>query len=448
MPMKLVEGLRADSKSRLAFVGAGGKTTALFSLARQMSGLIICLNTAHLAVEQAKLADHHVVVTEEEDIQSVFASVTSGVLLFSGPANERGRLVGLPLETVEKIKTHADIHDLPVLIEADGARQLALKAPALHEPPIPPWVNHVVYMVGLSVLGKPLNSINVFRPEIFSELSGAWIDSTLHVDHLLRYLQNPLGGLKNIPTEARKTLFTNQLDECILSQSELFVNLTTLAPAFDSVLAGSLQNLTAQVEWRYEPIAGIILAAGGAKRMGKIKQLLPWHGQPLVRHVAETAIQAGLAPVVVVTGSSAPEVESSLTGLPVTIVHNPEWETGQASSVRAGVNVLPKNSGGVIFLLSDMPQIPVGLIQNELNLHQKEFSAIICPRVKGQRGNPVLFDRQTFPDLTLLTGDFGGRKLFDRYPVRWLEWDDPGILLDIDTPQDYQDMIDRRENDR
>ncbi|MHB1119260.1 MAG: selenium cofactor biosynthesis protein YqeC [Bellilinea sp.] len=443
MPIKLVEGLRADSKSRLAFVGAGGKTTAMFSLARQMSGLVFCLNTAHLAVEQAKLADHHVVVTEEEDLRRAFGDVTSGVLLFSGPANDRGRLEGLPLETAEKIKTLADFHNLPVLIEADGARLLALKAPAPHEPPIPPWVNQVVNMVGLSVLGKPLNSEYVFRPEIFSELSGAGMGTTIHADHLVRYLQNPLGGLKNIPAEARKTLFANQLDECVVPKSELIATLATLSPAFDCILAGSLQNLAAQIEWRGEPIAGIILAAGGAKRMGKVKQLLQWHGQPLVRHAAETAIQAGLTPVVVVTGAAASEVESALTGLPVTIVHNPYWETGQAGSVRGGVDALPKNCGGVVFLLSDMPQIPVDLIRTELELHQNETSAIICPRVKGQRGNPVLFDRQTFPALMQLKGDSGGRKLFDQFPIRWLEWDDPGILLDIDTPQDYQDLLKR-----
>ncbi|MHB1482940.1 MAG: nucleotidyltransferase family protein, partial [Bellilinea sp.] len=93
--------------------------------------------------------------------------------------------------------------------------------------------------------------------------------------------------------------------------------------------------------------------------------------------------------------------------------------------------------------LSDMPQIPVDLIRTELELHQNETSAIICPRVKGQRGNPVLFDRQTFPALMQLKGDSGGRKLFDQFPIRWLEWDDPGILLDIDTPQDYQDLLKR-----
>jgi len=133
--------------------------------------------------------------------------------------------------------------------------------------------------------------------------------------------------------------------------------------------------------------------------------------------------------------------------VPITIIHNRDWETGQASSVRAGVNALPNNCGGVVFLLSDMPQIPVGLIQNELHLHQNEAAAVICPRVKGQRANPAFFDRQTFPALMQLTGDSGGRTLFDRYPVRWLEWDDPGILLDIDTPQDYQDFINRSENE-
>ncbi len=446
MAMCLRDGLRAERSSRIAFAGAGGKTTAMFTLARQLTEPVICLNTAHLAVEQAQLADHHIFSDSDDTIRDVFRAFRKGMLLFTGQEEKPGRLSGVPASTALKIKDLADLYNVPILVEADGARMLPLKAPAAHEPPIPDWVEHVVYLVGLSVIGKPLTDEHVFRAEIFSELTGVEPGKPIELAAVVKYANNPLGGLKNIPAGARRTLFANQLDACSLPREEVFRTLHTASTAYDSVLAGSLLQPDEEIEWRREGIAGIVLAAGGSKRMGRVKQLLAWKGKPLVRHVAETAIAAGLDPVVVVTGCATEQVERALVGLPVKVIFNPEWERGQASSIRAGLDVLPGQRGGAVFLLSDMPQVPPALIEAELEIHQREAVSIICPRVGVQRTNPVLFDRQTFPALHALTGDSGGRALFDRVPIRWLDWDDPDLLRDIDTPEDYREFIKGDEN--
>src|SRR5574340_369585 len=206
MAMSLRDGLRADRSSRIAFAGAGGKTTAMFTLARQLSGPVVCLNTAYLAVEQADLADHHRIAASEDEIQAAFETLQSGVLLFTGREEKPGRLAGVPAGMALKIKELADLQHVPVLVEADGGRMLPLKAPAAHEPPIPEWVNHVVYLVGLSALGRPLTDEHVFRPELFSKITGAETGMPVNLESLMRYAQNPLGGLKNIPAGARRTL--------------------------------------------------------------------------------------------------------------------------------------------------------------------------------------------------------------------------------------------------
>lgn len=418
----------------------------MFTLARQLPGPVVCLNTAHLAVEQADLADHHRIAASGDEIEEAFGTLESGVLLFTGREEKPGRLAGVSAGMALKIRELADFHHDPVLVEADGARMLPLKAPAAHEPPIPEWVDHVVYLVGLSALGRPLTDEHVFRAERFSEITGAEPDKPVSLESLVRYAQNPLGGLKNIPAGARRTLLANQLDACALSREELFAGLRSLAPAYDAVLAGCVQQPTAQIEWRCERTAGIVLAAGGSKRMGDVKQLLVWRGKPLVRHAAETAAAAGLDPVIVVTGYAAEQVEQALAGLPVKIVLNPEWESGQASSIRVGLGLVPAQCGGAVFLLSDMPQVPAALIDAELEVHRRESAPIICPRVGSQRTNPVFFDRQAFPELQALTGDSGGRALFERFPIRWLDWNDPDLLKDIDTPEDYQNFIKGDEN--
>jgi molybdenum cofactor cytidylyltransferase len=164
-----------------------------------------------------------------------------------------------------------------------------------------------------------------------------------------------------------------------------------------------------------------------------------------VRQVAETALHAELGPVVVVTGFHAADVEAALNGLPVQIVHNQQYQQGQSTSTRAGVQALtypPPYSGmagAAIFLLADQPQIPADVIRALVESHGQNMQAILAPLVlEERRANPVLFDRDTFPDLMQLTGDVGGRGIFDKHRVEYLPWHDDILLFDVDKPEDYQ----------
>ncbi len=169
--MNIRQALRATEKSKIAFVGSGGKTTALFQLARLMDHPVLITTSTHLGKWQLDLADRHFVVNHPEDVDRYVGKI-DGVTLFTGPAIENDRIEGLTFHALEKINQLSDSLGLPVFIEADGSRQKPLKAPSIHEPNIPAWVNHVVVVVGALGLGKPLSIETAHRVDEYSEISG------------------------------------------------------------------------------------------------------------------------------------------------------------------------------------------------------------------------------------------------------------------------------------
>jgi molybdenum cofactor cytidylyltransferase len=446
--MDLVTALRASPHSRIAFVGAGGKTSAIFALARQFDGPVIVTATTHLAEHQRSLADQNIIVEKPSDINLLEEDVPDGVTLLTGPVGSDQRSSGLDRETMKRVKAIADSHNLPLLIEADGSRQRSLKAPAEHEPNIPEFVDSVIVVAGLSVLGQPLNEKWVHRPERFAQLSGLNLGDQITTDGLSNFLMHKSGGLMNILENTRPIAMLNQVDT---PEKEASAQKLTgqLIPRFSAVVVADLAHYSddreSRVQAAYEPVAGIILAGGESKRLGKPKQLLDWHGQPFIRHIVETAINAGLSPVVVVTGAESDLVKPVVADLPVTIAHNPNWQIGQSESVKAGLAALPENTGSAIFLLVDQPQVPVSLLHKLVATHATSMAPIVGPQVGGQRGNPVLFDRVTFPDLAEIRGDAGGRAIFARHRVKWISWLDASLRLDVDTWEDYEAL--RKHNE-
>ncbi len=188
-------------------------------------------------------------------------------------------------------------------------------------------------------------------------------------------------------------------------------------------------------------IAGIILAGGEAKRYGSPKQLLLWRGSPFVRCVANAALSAGLDPVVLVTGANAEQVSEAVKDLPLHVAYNPDWQDGQSTSLRRGIVSLPDDVQAALIFLVDMPQISQELIHALITRYQQTRGPIVTPRMGSRRGNPVLFDRAVFHDLTAIKGDEGGRVIFQRYPVQEVLWEDALLLMDVDTNDDYLRLI-------
>ncbi len=440
MSLTLRKALRVKRIPTIAFAGSGGKTSAMFQLARELAAdsAVVVSASSHLGAWQTSMADRHIIAHTTDALQEL-DTIPSGITLVTG-GFDNGRAAPLEPELLEWLHEFCTQHGLPLLIEADGSRQRPLKAWASHEPPIPPFVEQVIVVAGLSGLKRLLTAESVHRPEIFAALSGINLGATITSEALVTVLTHTQGAQKNIPAGARKVLLLNQADTPEL-QAAASRMATDLSGPFESVLVASLMNQT--IHAVHEPVAGIVLAAGDSSRFGAPKQLLQWKGQPFVRAVAHTAQSAGLAPVIVVTGQQAEAVQAAVADLPIHVTFNPNWSNGQGWSIAVGVRELLQKhrASAAIFLLCDQPQVNTSVLRALVEEHARSLPAVLAPMVMDRRANPVLFDAVTFDDLADLTGDVGGRAIFHKHKVDYLPWHDDRLLLDVDTPEQYQRLL-------
>jgi molybdenum cofactor cytidylyltransferase len=195
-------------------------------------------------------------------------------------------------------------------------------------------------------------------------------------------------------------------------------------------------------------VAAIVLAAGRSSRMGGTNKLLePIDDAPMIRRTVDTVCASKASPVVVVTGRDEAAIADALDGLPVTIVHNPAYAEGLNTSLKAGVEALPADIDAAAICLGDMPALDPATLDTMIEVFAyEENGEIVVPTRNGRRGNPVLWSRRFFPEMAAVSGDRGARTLLTRYAavIAEVEVDDPGILLDLDTP----DALDayRRDN--
>ncbi len=468
MKLTLLRALRLSSPAVIAIVGAGGKTTTLYQLGRdylQDHSLVLLTTSTHLGYDQALAADHHLIHQGNMDETLKEIHSRQGLICLTGEWDaQTQRWRGLGLSALRQLAQDLREKGIPLLIEADGARGRSLKAPADHEPAIPPFCDRVILVAGLAAIGKPLSQEWVHRPQRFAELSDISMDEIITTETVRRVLVHPLGGRKGIPATATSHVLLTQAET---AETEAAANKLSfhLLQQFDSVVVAAkgrpLPSPSAappempcvEAGFRdpfhllavHEAIAGVILAAGASSRFGQPKPLLIWRGETLVHRAARLALEAELRPVLVVCGAEGDKVAAAVADLPVQVVQNKDWQSGQSTSIRAALHALGDKGGGAIFLLADQPFISLPLLRALVESHAQNLAPVIAPLVGDKRTNPVLFDRQTFADLLRLEGDVGGRAIFGNYPPQWLYWHDQKLPFDLDTPHDYRKLLEMSE---
>ena len=197
-------------------------------------------------------------------------------------------------------------------------------------------------------------------------------------------------------------------------------------------------------------IGAVLLAAGEGARMGGVaKPLIRLQGVPLINRQLIALSGAGVDEVVVVTGHARDAIEAQVQSFPVSLAHNPDYRSGQQSSVRVGLAALRGNFDAVFVVLADQPLIGAGDLTELISAFKKspkrEGGQVVVPVVNGQRGNPILLDEEARLQILASDTNLGCRHLIERQPelVHVHESSNTRFVTDLDTLDDLAQLAQR-----
>ena len=190
-------------------------------------------------------------------------------------------------------------------------------------------------------------------------------------------------------------------------------------------------------------IVAVILSAGESSRMGRPKALLPIDGVRFVEKIVSTLKSTDVGNIIVVLGHNAEEIRRKISDLPVTILINHDYKQGQLSSLQVAIRHLESSGGpvdGILVHLVDHPYIDAKLVNLMIDRFYETKKLIVVPRFQDRRGHPVIFARALFAELLAAGTDQGAKPVVHAHRDDTLEidTDDKGVLIDIDTPEEYR----------
>jgi molybdenum cofactor cytidylyltransferase len=432
----------------VAVYGAGGKSTLLAGLARELVALkkrVILTTTTKIYLpgddtpviacgDINKTLDAVKAALEKHPMVVVGASVLPG-----------GKLQGIPGGMVEVLHKSSLAHH--ILVEADGAAGRPVKGYAAHEPALPSAATLIVPVLGLDALGLTLKNEAAHRPELLSSQVCAAPGDRLNERHLVNCLRYMITLGRPQAPRARVIPVLNKTDmagsACVGAVAEGLKGL----PLVERLLFASAQELE-PVKFIFQRreevflprVTCVVLAAGSSRRMGADKLAIKIGDRTILEHTVNNVLASAVDEVILVT-----QPDSWAAGLfppeKVKVVINSDHLQGQSTSLRAGLAAAAESTQAVLFALADQPFIPPAVYTALVEQYRHSLKPAVYPEYQGQRGNPVLFDRRIFPMLQKLQGDTGGRAIIthlSQNQTSAVPVSTSTILTDIDTPADLR----------
>ena len=191
-------------------------------------------------------------------------------------------------------------------------------------------------------------------------------------------------------------------------------------------------------------LAGLILAAGKSERMGGPKPLLRIFGKTFLENILDEALRSNLSDVKTILGYGADLILERLPQIRERVILNPDYESGQLSSIQTGIRSLEEsNAEGVMLFLIDHPFVSRDLINTLIDCFSRWSNPIVIPSFQNRRGHPMIFGSEVFEDIMNAPLDQGAVAVVRKRQNRILhvQVDEPGILVDLDTPEAYQQYV-------
>ncbi|MCL4246922.1 MAG: putative selenium-dependent hydroxylase accessory protein YqeC [Anaerolineae bacterium] len=446
--MRLREALDVNTGDVVAFVGAGGKTTALARLARECAadGLrVLATTTTRIAADELALFDR----VESISAEGIVTPCERGQALFVYDRIEGEKATGSTPDRLAGLI--AALRPNVTLIEADGARRLPLKLPKAHEPVIPAETTLVVNLASLNAIGQPLDEAHVYNAQGLAAATGSAIGAHVTVDLLAAALREGVAHTRarlTLPAqrEMRLAVYLNAVPPTGVARvyADRAARKLLAGRAVERVLIGSAQAHDPVDAVRRRTLA-IVLAAGMSQRMGQPKVLLPWGGQTVLQRILSQLI-GSVDDIIVITGAQREAVEAIAEHVGAAGVNNPDYAAGEMlSSLQVGLRALiERDAQAALVVLGDQPMMRAANVRKIVRAYAQGKGGIIAPSHAMRRGHPILVDRRYWQEILDLPPASAPRDVINRHAAdsAYVETDD-SVLRDIDTPAAYQEELRR-----
>jgi len=303
--MRLSRALELAPGDVVSFVGAGGKTSAMFRLADELAEQgwrVISTTTTRIAQDELHRAPQQVGFGHGMWLPDTLPHQVEShrhVFVF-GKIEADGKVRGVRPAWLDSNLARSPYLDA-LLVESDGSRRRPMKAPLPHEPAMPSSSTVVVPVMGLEALGQPLEERNVYGAKVIHNATGYPIGKPVTTRLMAAVIMSPQLGLKNVPPRARVMPLLNQVTKERLPSAREIASYALTDFNIERVLIGAVQG--SEPVWEVQRRVGaIILAAGDSQRMGKPKMLLPWQSSTIIREVCRQVLSCRLHEVIVVAG--------------------------------------------------------------------------------------------------------------------------------------------------
>lgn len=393
--MRLRQAFHLARGDVVSFIGAGGKTSLLVGLGYELAEAgwrTLATATTALSVDQLDLFPHAMSIHAPAAAVSDALSQHHFVLLYG----ERGRgRVDVPaLALLPRLLDAVDSDVL--LVEADTAAGLPLKAPREDEPRIPLGTSLVVPVASLGVLGQPLDEHHVYNPQPMMDKYGFAAGHSVKSPWLAQVLRDEELGLKDVPAGARVIAFLNQAPArgWLRGRARMIARLALQSKRIDAVALGSVRSAEPVHEVQRR-VGAMVLAGGRSALLGRDKTT--------IARISEQFIRSRLKPICAVAGCGVDEIEAALGPLGVEVARGcPRQDDEVLSSLQAGLRALPDDTAAVLIALGGQPRLQPKVIYKMLSAYAGGQGDWLMPSYQRRRGWPILMGRRYWPEILKL----------------------------------------------